>query len=164
MKSTYCLIIAFLIFSCKNPNLKSDSENLSEQDSANFENIVGVGYLKLTADYDECGEWGGHHEEIKIMRENKILLAEFTKDSIDCENPQSRKVVEKKKIVLTETHKKAITIYLHQLLDKSLQEQIPYHAGQWYSAETIDSTLIINYHEGGNNWKGFIKLREELSK
>jgi hypothetical protein len=98
------------------------------------------------------------------LRENKKLLIEFTKDSVDCKNISNRKVIEKKKFVLTEAHKKAISNYLHELLDKSLEEQIPVHAGQWYSVETIDSTLILNYHEGGNHWKGFLKLKEELSR
>lgn len=158
MNKGYYFLIAILILSCN----KKQSETENAVTVPEFENIVGAGYLKLTADYDECGEWGGHHEEIKIVREQKKLFAEITKDSVDCKNLKSRKIIEKKRIALSEIHKKAISEYLHELLGKSLEEQIPYHAGQWYSAETIDSTLILIYHEAGNDWKGFMKLKKEL--
>ena len=160
MNKVYCFVIAFLILSCN----RKPPETKNTNKVAEFENIVGVGYLKLTADYDECGEWGGHHEEIKIVRAEKKLFAKITKDSVDCKNLTSRKIIEKKRVALNENHKKAISDYLHELLNKSLEEQIPYHAGQWYSAETIDSTLVLNYHEAKNNWKGFMKLKVELSK
>ncbi len=160
MNKAYYLLIAILIISCN----RKQPETKNSEKVADFENIVGAGYLKLTADYDECGEWGGHHEEIKIIRKEKKLFAEITKDSVDCKHWESRKVVEKKRIELNEIHRKAISDYLHELLNKSLEEQIPYHAGQWYSAGTIDSTLVLNYHEGGNQWKGFLKLKEKLSK
>jgi hypothetical protein len=45
MKHTYCFIIVFLIFSCKDSNHKPDSKNSTKSDALNFENIVGAGYL-----------------------------------------------------------------------------------------------------------------------
>jgi hypothetical protein len=162
MKSFYILAIAFSILGCKEHS--ENSRDKYTPSSTNFENIVGSGELNLYADFDECGEWGGHREEIKLIRERKNIVALFTKDSVNCQNPNGRKVIENKKVILNDEQKEAISIYLHELLNKSLGERVPYHAGEWYSATAIDSSIIITYHKSEETWRGYENLKKSLFK
>jgi hypothetical protein len=41
--------------------------------------------LRLFTQYADCGEWGGHHEHLKVFLANELVL-EYTKDTVSCEN------------------------------------------------------------------------------
>jgi hypothetical protein len=73
-------------------------------------------------------------------------------------------VIENKKVILNDEQKEAISIYLHELLNKSLGERVPYHAGEWYSATAIDSSIIITYHKSEETWRGYENLKKSLFK
>jgi hypothetical protein len=152
--------VVFIIIGCKD---RAEIKNDKQKNAVEFENIIGAGYLKLTAIYVECGEWGGHREEIKIYRQKTNLFAEFTKDTISCENHSdlNPRITEKRKINLTSNQVKNVSSYLHDLLDKSLTEQIPYPSPT-FGVETIDSSIVIVFRDNSRKWQGFTELKKHL--
>lgn len=163
------ILTAFLIWVCicscetseKKP--KSSFDQLKERILGN---VMGLNRLQLTARFSECGEWGGHFEKFDIYRENKILLADYVEDVVDCKAPYAkhRKIAEQKTLQLNETHEKAIITYLKSLLETGLKLETPFHAGTDYRAVMNDSTLILRYYSEKKSWSEYEKLKTELLK
>jgi hypothetical protein len=43
--------------------------------------------LTITCQYDDCGEWGGHREEIRLVKNNQSSFClDYQKDSVNCAN------------------------------------------------------------------------------
>lgn len=104
--------------------------------------------LTLYAQYSECGEWGGHQEWLRIYRgEDDELWAVYQRDTVvTCQGPiqHNRKPLTPRMILLTEDHRGAILRYMHDLLDRSLETDMPQGYGEHFSVRRSDARLVIS--------------------
>ena len=164
-KILFIFLITLIIGSCINSNKESKNHNENFQEQV-LGSIIGSGRLKLTASFNECGEWGGHYEKIDIYSEENNLYAEYIRDTVDCEKLHSinRKEIQKKILKLNETHEKAISEYLKSLLEMRLKINVPCNFGITYKAIMSDSTLMIEHSCAKKDWSEFEKLKRQLQK
>ena len=128
--------------------------------------------LKINASFSECGEWGGHHEDIKIFtkeRNSKDYFLNYTKTNIDCERRDNNgnnieTIVIKKTIKLTNSNKQSIIEYMKRMIDSKAQERFPGHAGDSFLIVNSDSTFVIKvYDYNSKNLKSYNQLLAELN-
>ncbi len=163
-KIFFSIIISVFILSCGTNKNKSTKGFSKEYKPSILEHITGI---ELTANFAECGEWGGHKETFEIFRDdNYSSFALFTKDSVDCSkiDDKNREIKETKIIKLTKKNEILISKYLSKLLKSRLKTFNISNGGSNYTAVMKDSTMILKYYHGLGNWKEFEKLRNELKK
>ncbi len=84
--------------------------------------IVQGDTLTLDTNYDDCGEWGGHQEQMIITRpKNTHARLLFQKDTVNCPDPMlfNRRVIVQKQKVLTRQEEQLICLHLDRLLTLS---------------------------------------------
>ncbi len=127
--------------------------------------------LKINARFSECGEWGGHHEYIKIFAKEgnyKDCFLNYKKTNIDCEKRDNNgrnieTIVVQKTIKLTDSNKKSIIEYMKRMIDSKAGERFPGHAGDSFSIINSDSTFVIKvYDYNSKNLKSYNQLLAEL--
>jgi len=134
--------------------------------------------LLLAADYSECGEFGGHHEIIKVyMREQEriqmrnspnwesfpLTVAWFL-DSSQCPQPRVRLALRKQQLLKIEDET-VIMQYIQALLSESLKDNgmTMSNAGNKYSVmKARRKDLQISYWDVQHTFGGFERLREKL--
>ncbi|WP_324671671.1 hypothetical protein [Hymenobacter sp. GOD-10R] len=134
--------------------------------------------LLLAADYSECGEFGGHHEVIKVymrgqertqMRNSPdweafpLTVAWFL-DSTQCPQPKVKLVFRKQRQIKVEDEA-AIVQYIQTLLSENLKDNgmTMSNAGNRYSLRKAQrKDLQIDYWDTQSTWSGFEVLREKL--
>ena len=77
------LLLLITLFSCQN-SPSHDSFNFFEE---KLDQISEEPILNIYGNFNECGEWGGHEEFIKISKKNKnTFRLEFEKYSANCDS------------------------------------------------------------------------------
>ncbi|ESU21264.1 hypothetical protein FCR2A7T_06920 [Flavobacterium cauense R2A-7] len=170
------IIISLLLLSCDSKegtqhikNNPSESEVIffRENDPAGFTSDMK---LTLKAEFDECGEWGGHKEEMVIyIKPKKGFHLDYRKFSVNCDsmdaflNAPIQKLETSKTIKLVDANKISISNYLNRMLKSKINEGFPGHAGNLFSAITSDSTLIISVYDYKKiDIESYNKLQREL--
>ena len=129
--------------------------------------------MTIYAQFDECGEWGGHEETIEILHKmDSGFYFNYQKSSVDCDSmvniwhlgafypgPYKKLEIEKQS-KLSVFGKAAINQFTHDLIDEKFKITFPGHAGILLSLTTSDSSLIINTY--GGDAKSFIELKSKL--
>lgn len=182
-KSTFWLLLSLCILSALVSGCDSTSEStvLTNKDH-------GVGNLSprdtifLSANYSECGEWGGHREIIKIYRAEKTdnqefeawmrqpLEAVWLMDTIGCSHRPDRKFFLAGQHEISREDELAIIKYMQSLLEYSLKEMYPSHSGNYFSAAQGERELKgrrrlqISFHDTRYGWDEFEPLRKRLFK
>ena len=136
-----------------------------------FDNL-GFDTLSLSANYSECGEWGGHREKIYVYMSGEArkespdpakwqgpLHATWLLDTIGCSYRDDRKYVEQATIQLTSVQEAAILKYAQELTVRSLRSNWPVHGGNAFSLR-YDKSYIRIYP--ADEWDKFDGLRAEL--
>lgn len=127
--------------------------------------------LKIDARFSECGEWGGHHEDLKIFAKEgnyKDCFLNYIKTNIDCEKRDNNgrnieTIVVHKTIKLTDSNKKSIIEYMKRMIESKAGERFPGHAGDSFSIINSDSTFVIKvYDYNSKNSKSYKQLLTEL--
>lgn len=127
--------------------------------------------LIFYANFDECGEWGGHKEDLIIFaKSDKNFYATFKKSKVDCDKvgalygtPEFHQPDLEKTFKLNNSHKEAIREYMQRLVYSKISEKHPGHAGQNFGIIKTDSTLIIDvYDVNPNNFKNYKELQKKL--
>ncbi len=156
---------------------KVDNEEEKHEPSAFFDpielgSINQTSNLKIEARFDECGEWGGHKEEIIISADKKeniyatYNIYPFNCDSLDFYYGK-RDIIpaNSKKILLTDKTKKSIVEYIHRLIKSKISERFPGHAGNSFSIVNTDSSLNIHVYDNKElDITSFRQLVMELTK
>lgn len=97
--------------------------------------------LVLFAEYADCGEWGGHHEWLKIYIQDKITKAMYIRDSVACRyNNMGRKYFPIEKTTF--------------ILRKSLQQEVIYYLLDLNRMSFLDMEMNTN---SANSYAAFIK-------
>ena len=118
--------------------------------------------LKIQIEATDCGEWGGHRENIFIQRNLKNkLFARFIMDTVPCD-----KIVEKggagvlddkTRVIVLDTTKllnfgeeKLISIFLQRLLELYLKNEVHSNSGTVYQVINTNSSLNFTYWNSGD--------------
>ncbi|GAB2953534.1 hypothetical protein GCM10027048_18400 [Hymenobacter coalescens] len=141
-----------------------------------FQNLSWGDTLVLSAWFSECGEWGGHREQILIyLRSDKRpeagrsfvkwrqspFTATWLFDSVRCPGP-SRKYILKGQRLIDVDDERLIARYLQELQASSFKAIQPANSGNIYLAALTDGTLQLEFHNTGYRWDGYTALRDQL--
>jgi len=170
MKKYIKLIFVFLIASCQNQNVE---EGVSFFD----DHLLFVSkepFLNIYCQFEECGEWGGHEEYIKISKKNEeVFQLEYEKYSVNCDTfvtefdgrgyitLPKKELAMSKVIEVGDKEKKAILDFSHDMVESKFQEIFPGHAGLTLSISNSDSTFDISTYGGSPDH--YLRLIERLN-
>jgi hypothetical protein len=127
--------------------------------------------LKVFARFSECGEWGGHEEELKVYTDvNNIFFAKHIIYSVNCDAARNSGfsknsgIVSDKKVQLTHDKKELVNKYLQNLVKaKNGEHTIVGHASNYFSATLSDSSYHIEFREDAESIsKEYAKLISAL--
>jgi hypothetical protein len=177
MKNILLLIFTIIMISCNKKTGKNDNVKLNENDNVDFFQPADLGAfgsktrLIFYANFDECGEWGGHKESFEIFsKQDKQFYANYKRTKVDCSKigelygkPEFQQPYIIKEIKLANKQKKAINNYLSQLIKSKIKEGFPGNAGQNFGVIKTDSTLVIDvYDSDKKNLENYNKLLNEF--
>jgi hypothetical protein len=128
--------------------------------------------LKIEAKFHECGEWGGHKEEITVIADNNYMFyAIYKVYPLNCDSLKhygydiNYKPIVEKIILLNEMSKKSIVNYIHRLIESKMTEQFPGNAGNSFLVLNSDSSFVIKvYDEKEFDILSYNQLVTELTK
>ena len=156
MKNVLIILIPLTIFACK-PTIKNENNLL--------ENVYGNDTLKIDAHFSECGEWGGHHETFRIFRnENKVLMFNFQKDTVNCLDPSNfnKRILEEQINILTKDDEIAVLKYIQLAASESFKNDGLGHSSNSYKVSRNYEKLLINFCDNSDDWMGFETLKKEI--
>ncbi len=146
----------FCLFSC--------SKSASEKAVSGLDNVQGSDTLILTGRFADCGEWGGHHEVIRIYSQDDVLHATYERDTVKCPDPSyfDRRIVERLNGKLDQAKQQLIVAYLQELTERTFLDEGISHAGDVYVATREGMGLELVYRNYNQNWNGFVELKRSL--
>jgi len=158
----FLLMMSIIMFASCNKDEKKENQNETEKSAVSFFQPADIGAfgsktrLILYANFDECGEWGGHKESFEIFaKEDKEFYAKYKRTKVDCDKvgalygkPEFQQPYVNKEIKLAAKQKIAINNYLEELIRSKIKENFAGNAGQNFGAIKTDSTLIIDVYDG----------------
>ncbi|MDD2476845.1 MAG: hypothetical protein PHI32_13170 [Dysgonamonadaceae bacterium] len=119
--------------------------------------------MDLNIKFSECGEWGGHEENILITTKNdENFYLHYQKYCVECENmvlykdsigsyyAPFKEMTDSFTLVMNEKHKKSIYKFTHELLSAKFREKFPGHAGNRFYLKKFEGLsgdeLIISFY------------------
>jgi hypothetical protein len=164
-----------IILSCKPTSdfdraMKEMKKEKSFFDPVELGSGGGKGNFTIITQFDECGEWGGHNEGMKIYAKpkSKIFYLDYFRTSVDCNLQESsstyfQDTVISKTIELNKVKEKVILKYLKSLVEAKVTSRFPGHSGNYFEAKKSDSTFYIQLIDGRKSTKGsYSKLLKKL--
>ncbi len=150
-------LIVVLLVSCQGRVVQEKTNFFDEQLGLTSEDP----FLTIDCVFDECGEWGGHEESIKISRKGHVSFKlEYKKYSVNCDSminvfhevgfilkPKS-KLVMSREIEIKEMEKQAILDFSFDMVRSKFKEEFSGHSGIIISIRTSDSTFQIRTFGG----------------
>ena len=157
------MIITQLLCGCSNPTkIKVKVSNRT---------LIITDTLKLSAYFDECGEFGGHREQIRIYKIEgtfpgdslDTLGADFLIDTVKCASDNRKRIFSRMKTrILTGNDKRVILQYMGKLLVNALNETWHSNAGKVYKVKCEMPEIDISYVDDGQNWNGFHEMKNSV--
>jgi len=176
MKIFFFILILLSFTSCKPPSDMQRLFNEMEKEKSFFDPVElgsggSTGNFIIKTRFDECGEWGGHFEKMKIyaVRKNKKIYLDYQRTEVDCNLEESSSVYSQdtiitKTIELSRANERAIVKYLESLVKSKITSRFPGHAGYYFEAEKSDSTFILkSYDARESSMKNYLKLVKKLN-
>ena len=162
------IISSFLLSNC-GQKAKQKIKN-SESRIFDFLKLTKSDTIRIDARFDECGEWGGHKEEIIIDADEKWNIYVHHKIyPYNCDSLKFYYLNDNLRakfdttISLTDKKKQAIIEYIQRMAISKTVETFPGHAGNYFSVVTSDSTLIIKiYDDKRSNVDSYNELVSDL--
>jgi len=172
---TFTFFFSIILLTACNP--KQQTEHYSRNsitffDPIKFSTQNNKNTFKIEARFSECGEWGGHKEEIIIFADtSRMFYATYKVFPFNCDSLPYYNYKENltptiiKTIVLNDTTKKSIIDYILRLTQSKITERFPGHAGNFFSIANSDSTFYIQVYDSKEfDIKSFRQLVTELIK
>ncbi|MGI4866248.1 MAG: hypothetical protein ACRYFZ_20145 [Janthinobacterium lividum] len=167
---SFLILITEFCFACKEQNeiqLEQNETTLNIDELGSYDK---PGNILISTTFDECGEWGGHSEKIKIYTDsNRTAYAKYVVYPFKCDSSEYYYNIKNLKpkfdttIVLNKQKQKAITAYISRLAQAKMAERFPGNAGQTFSASKPDSSLVIRvYDSNQKNDDSYKQLLSEL--
>ncbi|MCB9015619.1 MAG: hypothetical protein H6541_07455 [Lentimicrobiaceae bacterium] len=174
MKTYIYIFFLIVLFSCDNKD-KTLTENVDffSNETSQYHGTRKI--MDLNVKFSECGEWGGHEENIFITTmSDEMFYIHYQKYCVDCDNmvliqdsigsyyTPFKKMVDSCTVVMNEIHKNSIYRFSHKLLSAKFREEFPGHAGNNFylkkykgfsgddfiiSFYGFDSELVNDYYE-----------------
>ena len=114
--------------------------------------------------YIDCGEWGGHHEKVKIYKANGQVWLRYSKDTVSCENDdpdQFRRQITDLKKRINSNHLKQVDRYIKNIYKKSKEERYPCsNAFRVFRIEAKGDE--VEFADSCTNWDDFLTLCKKL--
>jgi hypothetical protein len=158
--------------SCKEGTRSTrQNTNISFFDPMEFGATNPAGRLSIEARFSECGEWGGHKEEVIIYADStERFHADYRVFPYNCDslpfylaNYNVRPIVSKS-IIVQENEKKAIIGYIQRLIQSKINERLvdgASNAGNVFSIVNSDSTFFLSVRNSketdADSYKQFIR-------
>lgn len=174
-KALLTLSILLLLISCEKKNDKIQKEETKiEKDTVTFFDPTDLGAfgspirLLIYANFDECGEWGGHEESFEFFaKEDRKFYVSFKRSKVDCDKRLYGRPIQQpeisKEIQLSKSNIIAVNNYISKLVHSKIKERYPGHAGQSFGVIKTDSTFMINVYDNNNeNLDNYNKLLESF--
>lgn len=142
----------------------SCTENGSEKSGSGLDNLRGSDTLILRGHFADCGEWGGHHEVIRIYRQDNVLHATYERDTMKCPDPSyfDRRIVERLNGKLDQAKQQRVVTYLQELTERSFLDEGISNAGDAYVATRERMGLELVYRNYHQDWNRFAELKQSL--
>lgn len=122
-------------------------------DPMEFGAINNGGKLSIEAEFSECGEWGGHKEQIIVFADSsKKFHANYRVFPYNCDSipyyfgNKNLKPVVSKTVTVQEKEKASIIAYVQRLTESKINERLidgASNAGNVFSIVNSDSTFFI---------------------
>lgn len=133
------------------------------------------GKLSIETRFSECGEWGGHKEEISVYADsNKVFRADYRVYPYNCDSityyygNRNLEPVMVKTVALGENEKKSILDYIRRLTQSKINERLIdllSNTNNVFSIVNFDSTLFIKVRNQKEvDMNSYKKLVSELYK
>ena len=127
--------------------------------------------IYIAARFSECGEWGGHKEEIIIdADQNRNIYVHHKIYPYNCDSLEFYYANDNLEpsfnttVSLTDEGRQSIRDYIQRLTQSKINEAFPGHAGNYFSIITSDSTFIKVYDDKQDDVDSYNKLVSELFK
>ncbi len=124
--------------------------------------------ITISTMFDECGEFGGHQETIKIFSKGSSFHFTYTKHRADCSQHINERPVQILDTVLENKLSRRqiayIKNYIKSVLMAKLTETEPLHSHYVYEVYNLDKSLRIITFTGNNLLKEYQLLVAELYK
>lgn len=152
MKFITYIILLFTFASCNkkiNESIIQRNNNIGFFDPIIFDSEGLNVTLNLSAQFSECGEFGGHKELMKIYtNQKKEFYLDYKKFGIDCRNlSENHDLVFSKTLEINEENKKSIVEYIHRMIDAKIRERNDSNAANSFSVNISDSTFVIEVND-----------------
>lgn len=155
------------------PDFSGYPDSLRIDTTSGFFGTLYSDTLILSAEYADCGEWGGHRETLKIYIDKGLTKAIFVYDSVDCRFQNEGKKyfrTENTVFIINENLQQEIIYYLFDLNRMAFLEQEMYsNAANGFSAfikQGLDIPQLFNYgisfYDLSFNWNHFDRLRYKI--
>ena len=150
------VLVGLFMFSC--------SQRTTEKTDSGLDNLRGSDTLVLIGRFADCGEWGGHHEVIKVYRRDNALRATYERDTVKCPDPSyfNRRIVERSEARVDPSMEQHIVAYLKDLAERSFVDEGLNNAGDAFVATREGMGLELVCRNYNQNWKGFVDLKRSL--
>ncbi len=169
------LLLLFLIGFLFSGNSQNPLDSYYADIEKPFSSISDNYTLMLEAKLDDCGEFGGHLETIELKRIDGIMVAEVSIYKKNCDGQwrlSEEKILNSKTYKVSRDQLLMFENYLAQLMNLSLKDEMPHHAGSHFSAdlqyrgqtEYKRQRISLKYHDVDNKWSEFEELKKELEK
>jgi hypothetical protein len=138
-----------------------------------FNNLSWSDTLVLEVQYKECGEWGGHREQIRIYQsevppkgevaswQQKPYTAAWLIDSVKCEYQSGHKFLLIQQQLINLSDEQLVERYLQQLFACGLQERETFRGPAAFRA-TLDDDFELSCYGHWRHEHDFVALREKL--
>lgn len=146
MKALLTFFILILLISC---NKEKTNQNHAD---CKFENILHKkDTLYIKSQFQDCGEWGGHQELIKIYKTEKAILLNYIKYEANCfERDNCGSLIQNRKfsryIVLSESQGKAVMDYINTSMKLKFIKPIIGNSGNSFLIENAKGDLHFSYY------------------
>jgi hypothetical protein len=156
---TISLAFGGLMLSCS-----SEEQNTV---TSNLEGIRGSDTLFIAGYFDDCEEWGGHSETIRVFRtQGEIVRAEYERDTVNCPNPDlfNRRVIERKLADLNPEQQALVVSFAQEVVERSFDEERLGNAGNTYSVSRppFEFGGLQAVYRTEAKWHAFEDLKKKL--
>lgn len=111
--------------------------------------------LYITAQFMECGEWGGHLELSKIFLRGNEFYINYQKFSADCNSVKENNGRPKQTLIKTlnkklrNKDKQSVREYFYQLIDAKFRQPSPMNAGYIFEIKNSDQSIKLFIYTWG---------------
>lgn len=143
MKFFFFIIFFLMLISCR-----KNSESAAMEYA--FENVLHDNdTLLITSRFNDCGEWGGHEEKMKLYRSGREIILNYIKYSVNCsERNASGSIIQHKEsansFYLSDSQSKAVMNYMTALIKLKFTEQPIGNSGNMFSVENTAGDLHLS--------------------